>query len=145
LWGITQVFSKSYTPTTQGLVELYNQTLKHEIFNGFLCNKNKRWLNDLHHYVENINRSRQTTIKEIPLEIQLSDSPQLHSLVESRLIERNKRKTEQAPKFRVGDTVQINLPQGRNTFDKRMIKWLKEIYPVQKIIKIKDTVVTTLE
>jgi len=90
-----------FTPTTQGLVERYNQTLKQKIFNGFLCNKNKRWLNGLHQYVENINSSRQTTIKEIPLKIQLSDTPQLHSLVESR----NKRKTEQAPKFRVGDTV----------------------------------------
>jgi len=55
--------------------------------------------------VENINSSRQSNIKEILLKIQLSDTPQLHSLVELRLIERNKRKTEQAPKFRVGDTV----------------------------------------
>jgi len=30
LWGITQVFSKAYAPTTQGMVEWYNQTLKHK-------------------------------------------------------------------------------------------------------------------
>jgi len=40
-----------------------------------LCNKNKKWLNDPYNYVENINSSRQTTIKEIPLEIQLGDTP----------------------------------------------------------------------
>jgi len=50
-------------------------------------------------------------------------------LVESRLIERDKKKTEQGPKFRVGDAVQINLPQGRNTFDKNILKWSKEKYP----------------
>jgi len=55
LWDITQVFSKSYTPTTQGMVEQYNQTLKYKIFNGFLQNKNKKWLGDLASYLENIN------------------------------------------------------------------------------------------
>jgi transposase InsO family protein len=139
LWGITQVFSKSYTPTTQGLVERYNQTLKHKIYNGFLRNKNKKWLDDLPSYVENINNSKQSTIKETPYEVQKKDTPELHALVEQRLIARNRKKTERAPVFRVGDTVRINLPRGRNTFDKRLIKWSREIYPVQKVIDIKAT------
>jgi transposase InsO family protein len=137
LWGITQVFSKAYTPTTQGMVERYNQTLKHKIFNGFLRNKNKKWVDDLPSYVENINTAKQSVTKEAPLDIQKSITPELQAKVEQRLTERNERKTEKAPVFRVGDTVRINLPRGKNKFDKRLIKWSKEIYPVQKVIEVK--------
>jgi len=99
LWGITQVFSKAYTPTTQGMVEQYNQTLKHKIFNGFLQNKNKKWVNDLASYVENINMAKQSVTKEAPLDIQKNITPELQAKVEQRLTERNKRKTEKAPVF----------------------------------------------
>jgi len=61
------------------------------------------------------------------------EEPDLHSLVEQRLIERNKKNTERAPEFQVGDTVRINLTKGKNTFDRRLIKWSKEIYPVQRL------------
>jgi len=67
LWGITQVFSKAYTPTTQGMVERYNQTLKHKIFKGFLRNKNKKWVDDLASYAENINTTKKSVTKEAPL------------------------------------------------------------------------------
>jgi len=99
LWGITHVFSKAYTPTTQGMVERYNQTLKHKIFNGFLQNKNKKWLDDLASYVENINTAKQSVTKEAPLDIQRSSTPELQAKFEQRLIERNERKTEKAPVF----------------------------------------------
>jgi len=36
-------------------------------------------------------------------------------------------------------TVRINLPEGKNKFDKRLIKWSKEIYPAQKVIEVKAT------
>jgi len=139
LWGITKVFSKSYTPTTQGMVERYNQTLKHKIFNGFLQNKNKKWVDDLASYVENINTAKQSVTKEAPLDIQRSITPDLQAKVEQRLIERNEKNTEKEPVFWVGDTVRINLPQGKNKFDKRLIKWSKEIYPVQRVIEVKPT------
>jgi len=81
------------------MVEQYNQTLKHKIFNGFLQNKNKKWVNDLASYVENINTAKQSVTKEAPLDIQKSITPELQAKVEQRLIERNKRKTEKAPVF----------------------------------------------
>jgi len=117
LWGITQVFSKAYTPTTQGMVGWYNQTLKDKFFNGFLQNKKKKWVDDLASYAENINTAKQSVTKEAPLNLQKSISPELQAKVEQRLIERNERKTEKDPVFWVGDTVRINLPQGNNTFN----------------------------
>jgi len=48
------------------MVEKYNQTLKHKIFNGLLRNKNKKWLDDLASYVENINTAKQSVTKEAP-------------------------------------------------------------------------------
>jgi len=99
LCGIKQVFSKAYTPTTQGMIEQYNQTLKHKIFNGFLRNKNKKWVDDLASYVENINMAKQSVTKEAPPDIQKSITPELEAKVEQRLPERNKRKTEKAPVF----------------------------------------------
>jgi len=97
-WGITQVFSKAYTPTTQGMVEQYNQTLKHKIFNGFLQNKNKKWVDDLASYVENINTAKQSVTNEAPLDTQKSITTELQAKIEQRLIERNERKTEKAPR-----------------------------------------------
>jgi len=99
LWGITQVFSKAYTPTTQGMVEQYNQTLKHKIFNGFLQNKNMKWVDDLASYAENINTAKQSVTKEAPIDIQKSITPELQANVEQRLTERNERKTEKALVF----------------------------------------------
>jgi len=94
LWGITQVFSKAYTPTTQGMVEQYNQTLEHKIFNGFLRNKNKKWVDDLASYVENINTAKQSVTKEAPLDIQRSITPDLQAKVEQRLIEKQEKDRE---------------------------------------------------
>jgi len=74
--GYNTCFLKAYTPTTQGMVEQYNQTLKHRIFNGFLQNKNKKWVDDLASYVENINTAKQSVTKEAPLDIQKSITPE---------------------------------------------------------------------
>jgi len=91
LWGITHVFSKAYTPTTQGIVEQYNQTLKHKIFNGFLGNKNKKWVDDLASYVENINTAKQSVTKEAPLDIQKGITPGLQAKVEQILTEKQEK------------------------------------------------------
>jgi len=94
--------------------------LKHKIFNGFLRNKNKKGEDDIASYVENSNTAKQSVTKEAPIDIQESITPELQAKVEQRLTERNKRKTEKAPVFQVGDTLRIiNLLQGKNTFDKR--------------------------
>jgi len=95
------------------MVERYNKILKHRIFNGFLQNKNKEWVDDLASYVENINTAKQSVTKEAPIDIQKSITPELQAKVEQRLTERNKRKTEKAPV----NTLSINLPQGKNKFD----------------------------
>jgi len=91
LWGITHAFSKAYTPTTQGMIEQYNQTLKHKILNGFLQNKNKKWVDDLASYVENINTAKQSVTKEA---IQESITPELQAKVEQRLREKQEKDRE---------------------------------------------------
>jgi len=52
---------------------------------------------------------------------------------------KREKRERQRPVFQVGETVRINLPQGKNKFDKRLIKWSKEIFPVQKVIEAKPT------
>jgi len=64
-----------------------------------LKNKNKKWLDDLTSYVENINTAKQSVTKEAPIDIKKSITPDLEAKVEQRLTERNKKKTERAPAF----------------------------------------------
>lgn len=139
LFHITQVFSKSYTPTTQGLVERFNGSLKNKIFNGFLRNGNKRWVQDLPAYVENLNSSVQSTIQEKPDKVQ-ENKQEINDKVEDRLIERNIQQTKRAPKFNYGDHVRIAtsaLHQARkNKFHKGLLKWTREIYRIDKVIRV---------
>jgi len=66
------------------MVEQYNQTLKHKIFNSFLQNKNKKWLVGLASYGENINTTKQSATKEAPIEIKKDIAPELQDKVDHK-------------------------------------------------------------
>lgn len=142
-WKIRQVFSKSYTPTTQGLVERFNQTLKSKIFNGFLRNNNKRWVDYLQDYVANMNDSFQTTIKAKPSDVQaqaLVINSGLQKEVRQRLINRNIQETKHTPVFKRGQLVRIALsaltPYKRNRLSKPLLRWTNEVYPITKVLEV---------
>jgi len=142
-WKSRQVFSKSYTLTTQGLVEHFNQTLKIKIFNGFLQNNNKHWVDYLQDYVVDMNDSFQTTIKAKPSDMQaqaLVINSGLQKEVRQCLINRNILETMHTPVFKRGQLVRIALsaltPYKRNHLSKPLLWWTNKIYHITKVLEV---------
>lgn len=142
LYHIQQVFSKSYAPTTQGLVERMNQTLKNLLLTNMLRNGNKKWVADLPKFVQNINNAKQATIQERPALVQ-QNNPALSAQVEQRLRTHHSKNSKPAPKFSIGARVRISvksLPQNRrNTFVNGIERWTRQIYSISRVIPPRTT------
>ena len=67
--NIKLVRTLSYTPTSNGLIENFNNILRKIIREGFIRNNNFNWIDNLDDYIENRNESRHSTIKYTPNQI----------------------------------------------------------------------------
>jgi len=59
----------SYTPTSNGLIENFNNILRKMIREGFIRNNNLNWVDHLNQYIENRNNSKHSTTKYTPNQI----------------------------------------------------------------------------
>ena len=59
----------SYTPTSNGLIENFNNILRKMIREGFIRNNNLNWVDSLNQYIENRNNSKHSTTKYTPNQI----------------------------------------------------------------------------
>jgi hypothetical protein len=67
--GFKHIRSKSYTPTTQGVVERFNGTLKSMIFGYMTQNNTKKYIDALDDIILYYNTSTHSTTKERPVDV----------------------------------------------------------------------------
>ena len=64
--GIKQVFTTSYTPTGNALIENFNGKLWHIMHDHFARTQSKKWVDDLQHFVNNKNNRTHAITKKCP-------------------------------------------------------------------------------
>lgn len=140
--GIKQVFSRPYTPQSQGQIEKFNGTLKAMIARLFTLNNSKKWLGHLHDLIENYNNTHHLTIKTTP-DLAETSLPKQIKKIKKRL-DNFAQKSLSADLFKrdlkIGDRVRVSLltkqDLNKNKLSKRNLnpKWSKQIYIITKIL-----------
>jgi hypothetical protein len=108
--GIKQIFSLAYKPTSQGIVERMNGTVKGILRKHFIMSQSKRWVDILPQVERNLNSSYQTTIEEIPDKVHYlpEDNPTIVRLYNKYQERKEKKAIERGSKqFEFNDRVRI--------------------------------------
>ena len=127
--SITQVFSKSYTPQSQGGIERCNQTLKKMIHRSFITNNNYEWVSLLPDFVSNYNTSTHTVIKTNPNE--LANNPMEGDVKRARKGIKHQAEalvSNHGNLYKKGDSVRIALKRLAGVKD--FVNWTDEIYQI---------------
>lgn len=142
-YGITQVFSKPYSPTSQGAIEKVNQTLKLMLKRLWATKKNHQWISALPDLVSNYNTSIHSVTRSSPISLQYDS---LNGKVADQKAQ-NKAQDgikQQAHSFtagsmsnlKEGDYVRLALKKKGN--GKLEFNWSKRVYLIKKIIHAKQ-------
>jgi transposase InsO family protein len=145
---VVQVFSNSYSPTSQGIVERSNRTIKSYIFKRMLMQGNTTyvpWLDDIAY---NYNHTPHATTGEIPAVLHTGTQQQITSAgakikgYADNLLKKRGYKLPSSLNLQRGDWVRLDVftqsnsrrdirnPVHKQTWD---IRWTKEIYLIYKI------------
>lgn len=146
---VRQVFSYAYSPQSQGQVESTNRVIKRFLsVMAAKVGKRDQWRHHLATMAKNYNDSYNTTIREIPDEVEeayLKSGPNavLVERVRVRLQRRKSKKFrggDKVGKFKVGDKVRVRLGggQGRKKRGVRGVKlnWSVNPFVVRKVMTI---------
>jgi transposase InsO family protein len=138
--GVKQVFSPSYLPQAQGIVERFNRTLKNAIFSNFTKRGTNQYVDILPEIVNSYNNSFHTTIKDTPARIHRAGRV---SVEQQKGVEQRNSKWLQSsrnyPKIRIGSQVRThNLTnkehRKKDKFAKRYKpQWSEEIFTVNGV------------
>ena len=139
--NIKQIFSLPYKPTSQGVIERFNGTLKRMIFKHMTLYKTKIWVDSLPQFVQNYNNSIHSTIKQTPNKAQYVTGKQ-EAKIKQEIISSSSKVLNAIKKYsplNIGDNVRIsNLTKRsvrRNQHRKEYFQnWSKGLYTVFKII-----------
>jgi len=151
--NIHHAFSASYQPTSNALVENFNNLLRRMIREGYIRNNSLNWVNHLPDYLYNRNHSKHSTTKHKPVELwrpgkQTVTEHPTEELQDAsdRIQERARRELEKnkAQDFEVGDYVRILLSAINSKVrsiikagKKKLlpVKYTPNIYTVAEVIK----------
>ena len=133
---ITQIFSLSYTPQSNGQIERFNGTLKRLIKKNILIDNNKNWVAMLNLLVKNYNNSKQATTKYTPEEI-INGNQEMWNKVEEN-IRKKVTKGQRVDKvtLKIGDIVRVKIAER----DRSGLAWSEDIYKIIKIVQPKDII-----
>ena len=150
---ITLKLSMSYQPTSNALIENYNNLLRKMIREGFIRHNNLNWIEHLNDYLYNRNHSRHSTTGYQPAEIWRAGRNKLKrhkdvKVKDARERIKNKARASmeryEAYEYEVGDMVRVLesslYSSARNLLKagkKKLIiaKYSPDIYTIAKIIK----------
>ena len=162
--GMKMIYTKSYTPTTNGLIENFNKYLRKMIFEGFVRTNSKNWVNYLDDYLYNRNHTKHSVTKQKPISIwkptkdkiaegervlPLSIAPYNAKSIQKDVLTKLQTKAQKTldkyedAKLEVGDRVRISTASidskvrkliKANEAKKIILLFTKEIYTVTKVI-----------
>ena len=133
--GIKQIYSKSYSPSTQGAVERFNQTFKNMVKQWMVQSGRKDYTAVTHLLLMNYNSSRHRTTGKAPDRVPVDDPDVTHRIQKAA----RKHMSSNAPAFKRGDTVRVrtrSLPEWRvkgKTFEKPFFRWSRQVYVVKGV------------
>ena len=161
---IKLIYTKSYTPTTNGLIENFNKYLRKMIFEGFVRTNSKNWVDHLNDYLYNRNHTKHSVTKQKPASIwkstneridvnkrviPLSIDPLNSAAIQQDVLKKLKTKAKKIldryedVKLVVGDKVRIATSSVDSEVRKHIkageakkiiFKFTEEIYTIRKVI-----------
>jgi transposase InsO family protein len=144
--GFKQVFSSSYSPSSNGCVERFNKTLKMLIRHHFVSKQTKNWINVLPLLLANYNSAIHSTTKFTPDELEEAWENETregnNKLDQARvnLIKRAKHSLGAEPKETVcvGDNVRIlssrrKKPMKTSEIKLRRPTWTEKVWEVEQV------------
>lgn len=131
--GIKRLYSKAYSPQTQGTIERFNQTLERLIEKLFNYSEKNKWVKHLQDLVDNYNKTAHFSTKETPDESH-KNKEQIQERLKAKY-QQNPQNTK-SPEYKVGDTVKVRLK--KTTTDKKGTKtFTVDNYTIYKVLKSK--------
>ena len=144
-YGIVHIKSRPYSPTSQGLVERFNDTMKTRLGTLMNINHTKNWVQYLDQVIDSYNSIRNSVTGYSPYELMSNDRLRLQ--VQNKLMKNAERMkkddpiSSRLPEIKIGDYVRIalqyELPSINKTQKryKRATKynWSHKIYRVDSI------------
>lgn len=141
-YKVRQIFSNPYKPSTNGLVERVNQTIKSMLYKFMSNNNTKMWINVLPKIVNNYNTSYHCVIKSTPEESyrNKSDNTTLIMQNATKMLQKSN-KNQHVSRLRPGTTVRytnLSLPEVRKDqlFNKKYKpNYSENIYTIASVSK----------
>ena len=137
--GIKAIYSTPFSPTSQGVVEKFNGTIKKMIFKYFIMNNTVKYINILDKLIENYNSSWNWSTKQKP-----NDKKEKTTKIDEQLQENTKKSSIGATRYKklhIGDRVRVYLrnPKTEGTIKEKFVKkWSEEVYKIARIVHTKN-------
>lgn len=142
-YNVKSIYSRAYTPQSQGCVERTNRTIKAAIHQHFTFTGAQKYIDTLEEIVSNYNHSLHGTTKQMP--VQVNSGAKESAVIAGNNIKLHAKKLidEEACLFSdlaVGDYVRIHIDttaeSRKDTFKKRYVpQWSREVYQISSIFK----------
>ena len=144
-FDVKQIFSKSYSPTTNSGVERTNGSIKTLISQSFLHNGDRVWAEHLPAFVANYNNRIHRITGETPSVVQNSVDQKLLAKVANNIQHHAMKMTNYTARedLKVGDDCRIAKraidPKAKgNKFYKPLQRWSSEIYKIIRVLKFNE-------
>lgn len=135
-WGVKQIFSTPYTPTSQGAVERVNRTLKDMLYRYFIMTNSVQWITVWPQLIANYNDSIQRVVKATPNAVAAGNIEV--KVVRERIQHEAAKHKRPDPQIQEGQLVRvasraIDPNASGNKFYKPMERWSRHIYTVNRV------------
>jgi transposase InsO family protein len=157
--GFKQIFSSSYSPSSNGCIERFNKTLKQLIRHHMVSHETRKWTTVLGDILENYNSAVHSSTRCTPDELvlayhlvndtkstaeQQSVASALLEKAHELLVKRARKSLGSTHKIGIGDDVRILSDRRKKpsrSSEKKLRKptWSREVYRVSAVSKPKDS------
>ena len=145
--SIKQIFGRSYSPKSNALCEATNGVIRNMLRALFIKNGNTNWCDYLDEVKTSINHTAPSSTERPRSEVYLQGLYNSEILAKNQVIKTEQQRRNNNEKLNIGDEVRISLlaleSKVREKFKSGnskyvVVRYTKEIYTVDKIIKLKS-------
>lgn len=127
---IKQIFGLPHTPTTQGIIERFNGTIKNMIYRHLNENNSKNITQSLLNKItNNYNQTHHKTIEKSPLEALTSEVNE----IKQNIIKNNNVNMKELDDLKIGDKIRLQEIDGIKK--KTGKNWNEEIFEILRVVK----------